>query len=60
MDRGLLTSSFGKLYSGAVLDGRNYREDNLLPSLYAWYVLPFSSLYLRMLEPIEAVEMISS
>jgi len=29
----------------------------ILPSLYAWYLLPFSSLCFKMLEPIDVVEL---
>lgn len=51
------TSSFGTIYSGKTQHLTRFLEVYLLPSLYAWYVLPFSILCFKMLELRDVVEL---
>lgn len=63
----LQVSSFIQPHRSAVnilnlceFDAFFYNDYVLLPSLYAWYVLPFSCLYLAILEVMDVVEEKSS
>jgi hypothetical protein len=46
-----------KLQASTITPNNTNCRTILLPSLYAWYVLPFSSRYRKILEPIEAEEL---